>query len=185
MQAPKSSGESSINRPAIAADGGDRGGTGGSHHGGYAGDGINRALAANRDGADERGVFQPSEDGTHGWGRRDQGYGGGQFGGRTGGAELPVGGYDSGRSGRPYGGENFGGTSGYGGDYEGRYGHGRRDGAPQAEFDPDYQQWRTAHLDSLDADYQRWREDRRAKFAEDFERWRRERRSEGPSKGRG
>lgn len=173
MQAPpdKTSGEPDVNRSA----GGDRGGRGGSHHGGYA-DRDASAQGGNRDRADERGVFRPSDDGTHGWGRPDQGYGGSQFGGREGGWDLPAGGYDSSRSGRPYGGENFGGTSGYGGDPEGRYAHGRRDGAPQAEFDPDYQQWRAAHLDSLDADYQRWREERRAKFAEEFERWRRQRR---------
>jgi hypothetical protein len=151
--------------------GGDRDGAGGSHLGGYA----DSTHSAHRDTADERGVFGPAGDGTHGWGRPDQGYGGSQFGGRAGGWDLPAGGYDSSRSGRPYGGENFGGTSGYGGNYEGRYAKGGRQGAPHDEFDPEYQQWRAAHLDSLDADYRRWREVRRAKFADEFDRWRRQR----------
>lgn len=173
MQAPpdKTSGEPDPGGPAC----GDRGGRGGSHRGGYADRRI-PAPGGNRDRADERGVFRPSSDGMHASGRPDQGFGGGQFGGRPGGTELPAGGYDSAHAGRPYGGENFGGTSGYGGDWEGRYAHGRRQGAPQAEFDPDYQQWRAEHLDSLDADYRRWREERREKFAEDLERWRRQRR---------
>jgi hypothetical protein len=127
------------------------------------------------DAADERGVFGRGAEGPHGWGQPDQGYGGGQFGGRRGGGDLPVGGYDTRHGGRPYGGENFGGTSGYGGHYEGRYAHGGRQGVPHDEFDPDYQQWRAAHLDSLDGDYRRWREERRTRFADEFERWRRER----------
>jgi len=166
--------------PQGGSMGGDRGGTGGSHRGGYAdpyADRHTEALAAKRHSADERGVFVPAGDGTHGWGRPDQGYGGGQFGGRADSGDLPVGGYDSARSGRPYGGENFGGTSGYAGHYEGRYAHGQRQGAPHAEFDPDYQQWRTEHLEGLDADYRRWREERRAKFAAEFDRWRKERKS--------
>jgi hypothetical protein len=171
MQPPpdKTSGE-----PANGSEGGDRDGAGGSHRGGYARAGA-YALARDRDSADERGIFGPTFDGTHGWGRPDQGYGGGQFGGRGGGRDLPAGGYDSRRGGRPYGGENFGGTSGYGGDYEGRYGRGQHQGTPQAEFDPDYQQWRAEHLDSLDADYRRWREERRTTFGEEFDRWRKQR----------
>jgi len=105
------------------------------------------------------------------WGRPDQGYGGSQFGGRHGSVGRN-GERDGVFGGRPYGGENFGGTSGYGGDYEGRYAQGHRSGAPQAEFDPDYQQWRAEHLESLDQDYRQWRQERPAEFPGEFVRWR-------------
>jgi len=152
---------------------GDRDGAGGSAKGDYGG-GHTAASAARQVSADERGVFDATGQ-RPGWGQPDQGYGGGQFGGRHDRHDLPVGGHDNAHSGRPYGGENFGGTSGYGGDYEGRYAHGRRSGVPQAEFDPHYQQWRAEHLDSLDEDYRRWRQDRYTKFAEEFDRWRSDR----------
>jgi hypothetical protein len=160
--------------PALGRSTGDADGAGGSNQGGYSG-APGEASSAGRTSADERGVFGPPEGNRPRWGRPDQGYGGGQFGGRAGGRGLPVGGHDSAHGGRPYGGENFGGTSGYGGNPDGRYAHGRRTGAPQTEFDPDYQQWRTEHLDSLDDDYRHWRQDRYAKFVEEFDRWRKQR----------
>ena len=125
------------------------------------------------------------------WGRPDQGYGGGQFGGRAGAGPRP----DPDAPGHParghaYGGQGFGGTSGYGGDWEGRYGHGahpdhtpERGGGPTVKdmdegrhADPNRamrgEGARQSPEEHWDPDYRRWREEHARQLDADYRAWR-------------
>ncbi len=42
----------------------------------------------------------------------------------------------------------------------------------EADFDPDYHQWRSEQMRALDADYRNWRQDRYQKFSDEFSSWR-------------
>ncbi len=83
---------------------------------------------------------------------------------------------------------NFGSDHGYisepRGDGSGLYGQygmrdprdeGRRRADEQAQFDPDYRQWRREHMNSLDNDYREWRHDRFQRFSDEFSTWRSQR----------
>lgn len=74
------------------------------------------------------------------------------------------------------------GASGYGGDYGqdihrgGEYDRSGGEDAYDAEFDPDYLQWRRTQLASYDRDYHHWREAQARTHDDDYRRWRDERR---------
>lgn len=73
-------------------------------------------------------------------------------------------------AGRPQGGGDFGGGfHAWGHVPEAPQGHRSTEARTDADFDPDYLQWREEQLRQLDEDYRAWRQH---KFAEDFRQWR-------------
>jgi hypothetical protein len=125
------------------------------------------------------------------WGRPDQGYGGGQFGGRPGPGPRP----DRDAPGHPAtgpanGGPGDGGTSGDGGDWEGRYGQrAHADHTPDRGGGPTVKDMdegrhadptprargeggRQAPEEHWDPDYRRCREEHARQLDDDYRAWR-------------